>query len=60
MKTYKQWQIPNGSLVKLPDGTFATFLKMDGMYAQWQELNGLTWIGNFDKFKKEKKHFTVI
>jgi predicted DNA-binding protein len=30
----EQWELPNNTIVKLPDGKLATFLKMDGMYAR--------------------------
>lgn len=66
MKTYHQWELKNDSIVELPDGTRATFVAMDGMYAKWIQ-NGEHKIGNFEKFEKtdfgykvktknEKKH----
>ncbi len=59
MKTYKQWEIPNNSRVVLKDGTEATYLKMDGMYAQW-DVNGDMKIGNFDKLEEVGNHYKVI
>jgi hypothetical protein len=59
MKTYKQWELPNKSKVKLEDGTIATFLKMDGMYAKW-DVNGEVLTGNFEKFIKEGDMFVVV
>jgi hypothetical protein len=59
MKTYKQWEIPNKSKVKLEDGTIVTFLKMDGMYAKW-DVNGEVQTGNFEKFIKEGDMFVVV
>lgn len=44
--TLKQWELDNNSKVELPDGSISTFLKMDGMYAHWD--NGV--IGNFNEF----------
>lgn len=55
----KQWQLPNNSKVKLPDGTFVTFLKMDGMYAKWDN-NGEFQTGNFEKFEKENDYYKVV
>lgn len=47
----KQWQLKNNSKVQLPDGKIVTFLKMDGMYAKWND-NGEFKTGNFDEFEK--------
>ncbi len=58
-KTYNQWEIPNNSRVVFKDGTEATYLKMDGMYAQW-DVNGNEYIGNFDKLEKVGNHYKVI
>jgi len=50
-ETMKQWELKNNSKVELPDGQIATFVRMDGMYAQW-ELKGKLLIGNYEDFKK--------
>ena len=55
----KQWELPNSSKVKLPDGTFVKFLKMDGMYAKWDN-NGEFQTGNFSGFKKVDDYYEVI
>lgn len=47
----EQWNLPRDAKVRLEDGTFITFKKMDGMYAQWDQ-NGKLAIGNFDGFRK--------
>jgi hypothetical protein len=60
MKTYKQWELPNKSKVKLEDGTIVTFLKMDGMYAKWDVGDGYLMTGNFEKFIKEGDMFVVV
>lgn len=54
----KQWELPSGSKVKLPDGTFATFTKMDGMYAHW-DVNGELAIGNYDNLEKRDGYYEV-
>lgn len=58
----KQWDLPANSTVILPNGDTATFLKMDGMYAQWEQ-NGEKKIGNFDKLEAvnaDKKLYKVV
>ena len=50
-RTLKQWELKNNSEVELSDGTRVTFLKMDGMFAHWEE-NGKRKIGNFNAFVK--------
>lgn len=51
-KDLDQWELPNNSKVKLGDGEFVIFKKMDGMYAQWEQ-DGKLKIGNFhNKFRK--------
>lgn len=55
----KQHELPNNSKVKLPSGSFATFKKMDGMYAQWEE-NGEFKIGNFEEFEKIDDYYQVV
>jgi hypothetical protein len=47
----KQWDLPNGSTVELPDERTVTFLKMDGMYAKWDD-GGAIATGNFMEFEK--------
>ena len=42
----KQWELPNNTEVILEDGSVATFLKMDGMYAKWNH-DGEFKTGNF-------------
>lgn len=54
----KQYELPNNSIVILPDGEEVKFLKMDGMYAQWEE-NGELKIGNFKEFEKVGDKFKV-
>lgn len=54
----KQWELENNSKVKLPDGTIATFIKMDGKYARWNK-NGRIKIGNFEDFEKTKFGYRV-
>jgi len=58
-KYLKQWELPNNSKVKLLDGTFATYLRMDGMYAKWDN-KGEFQTGNFDKLKKEEDYYLVV
>jgi hypothetical protein len=55
----KQHELPNNSKVKLPDGTWALFLKMDGMYAHWK-VNGELKIGSFEEFKKVDDYYEVV
>lgn len=50
-KPLRQWELPNNSVVTLPDGTTAIFLKMDGMYAKW-DVDGELKTGNFDEFEE--------
>lgn len=54
----KQWELPNGAKIKLEGGIY-TFLKMDGMYAQWKSPKGEFQIGNFDGFVKEGKYYVL-
>jgi hypothetical protein len=58
MKTYKQYELPNNSKVQLPDGEIVKFLKMDGMYAQWEQKGKLA-IGNFESFILEDGVYKV-
>jgi hypothetical protein len=55
----KQWELPNNSLVQLPGGKKVTFLKMDGMYAQW-DVDGKVKIGNFAAFEKTDFGYKVV
>lgn len=55
----KQWELPNNSKVKLPDGSFATYLKMDGMYAKWDK-DGEFLTGNYENLEKEEDYYKVI
>lgn len=55
----KQHNIPNNSKVKLPDGSMATFLKMDGMYAHWIDGDGNFAIGNFRWFVERDGYYEV-
>ncbi len=58
-KVYKQWELPNGSRVILPDGKEVIFEKMDGMYGHWN-VNGDLAIGNFTEgFIKKENYFVV-
>ena len=59
MTTLKQWELPNKSKVILRDGQEVTYLKMDGMYAQWN-VNGQLKTGNFKEFKKEGDKYIVV
>ena len=54
----KQWELKNNSVVELPDGTLATFVKMDGRYAQWDQ-NGELKIGNFEDFDQTESGYKV-
>jgi len=56
----KQWELPNNSTVVLPDGTTATYLKMDGMYAQWLLPNGTIAIGNYQNIERKDGIWHVI
>jgi hypothetical protein len=47
----KQWELKNNSKVEIPDGRIVTFLKMDGMYAKWDD-NGELKTGNFEEFEE--------
>lgn len=58
-KYLKQWELPNYSKVKLPNGEFATFIKMDGMYGKW-DIGGKMVIGNYLKFKKAEGYYEVV
>lgn len=58
-KVLKQWELPHNSKVKLESGKFVTFLKMDGMYAQWDE-DGRFCIGNFGGFIKKENYYQVV
>lgn len=58
MKYFEQWQIPRGTKIKLQSGEEITFLKMDGMYAQWLTKDGIV-IGNFDKFIFKNGSYSV-
>lgn len=60
MKTYKQWEIPNGSKVKLWNGEIITFNGMDGVYARWTNAKGKLMRGNFKEFVKEGDYFMVL
>lgn len=55
----KQWELPNNTVVELPDGTLATFLKMDGMYAHW-DIGGELQIGNYDNIERVDGVFKVV
>lgn len=55
----KQWQLPNNSKVRLSDGTEITFLKMDGMYAKWDQ-EGRFATGNFEAFEKRDGYYQVV
>lgn len=58
----KQWDLPHNSTVILPNGEEVTFLKMDGMYAKWDD-KGEFKTGNFSEFETvnpEKKIFKVV
>ncbi len=55
----KQWELKNNSRVELLDGTLVTFLKMDGMYAKWDD-DGRFKTGNFDNFKKTDFGYKVV
>lgn len=56
MKTLKQWELPNGATVKLPDGKLATFLGMDG---RW-DIKGEFIIGNYDGFINVGGYYEVV
>lgn len=55
----KQWELPNNSKVHLPNGTTATFLYMDGMYAKW-DVNGKRKTGNFEAFEATEDGYKVV
>jgi len=55
----KQWELTNNSKVELPDGSFATFLKMDGMYAKWDK-DGEFLTGNYDTFEETEFGYKVV
>ncbi len=55
----KQWELPNNSIVTLPDGSKATFLKMDGIYAKWDQ-DGEFKTGNFDAFEQVGDEYKVV
>ena len=57
----KQWELPNNSKVKLPDGRMITFVKMDGVYAHW-DVGGVLKIGSYKEFgfEKEGGYYKVI
>ena len=55
----KQYELPNNAIVILPGGTEAKFLRMDGMYATWEE-DGEFKIGNFENFEKVGEKYKVI
>lgn len=55
----KQHELPNGCTCILPDGTEATFVKMDGMYATWDD-GGEFKIGNYKSFIREGNKYKVI
>jgi len=58
-KALKQWELENNSTVELPSGKRVTFLKMDGMYAKWDD-NGEFKTGNFDEFEKTHSGYKVL
>ncbi len=60
MKTLKQWELPNNSEVIDLYGNKIKFLKMDGMYAHWEDKNGEFAIGNFKKFQKLGAYYQAI
>lgn len=55
----KQWELENNSKVELPDGTFAIFIKMDGLYAKW-DVQGEWKTGNYEAFEKTKDGYKVV
>lgn len=55
----QQYELPKGARVKLSDGSTITFLKMDGMYALWDQ-GGKIVIGNFRGFRKVEDHYEVV
>ncbi len=57
MKKLKQWELKPKSKILLPDGRIVKFIKMDGMYAQW-DFGGKLKIGNYEEFEKvDEKEF---
>lgn len=59
-KVYKQWELERGDKVKLSDGSELIFIKMDGMYAQWEQESGKVAIGNFAGFKKVNDYYVPL
>lgn len=47
----KQYELKNDSIVELSNGKRVTFLKMDGMYAKWDD-EGEFKTGNFEDFEE--------
>jgi hypothetical protein len=58
-RKYKQWELPNGVMVEIPNGRKITFLKMDGMYAKWRD-GGAVATGKFEEFIKDGDIYKVI
>lgn len=59
MPTLNQWELPNNSIVTLPNGSKAVFLHMDGAYARWDQ-DGEFKTGNFDAFEKVGEEYKVV